>query len=324
MSAHGAKARERGAGDGADASRARALAAEYLAYLSEVRGLSPHTVRAYGSDIDAYLRWCERKGVFALAATAPDIRAWLGELRRARYAPRTMNRKLSAVCGLYGWLAERGQASQAAVASQHGPKTGRHLPKVMGDADVGRLLEAAAGEEGEWAVFDRALVELLYATGARIQEASNLDLDDIDLVHGRATLFGKGSKERIVPVYRKATEALRAYLEGVRPARAARSTGAGEGALFLSTRGNRMSAAALRKRVKGLVAMAGLPQSVSPHTLRHTFATELLNGDADLRSVQELLGHASLSTTQIYTNLSVERLRDVMDRAHPRGTDGDS
>ncbi len=300
----------------------QAHAEDYLAYLSGTRNVSKNTVRGYRADIEEFLRWCDRKGADPLTITTPQVRAWLGELRRARYASRTMNRKLSALRGFYSWMIERDLATTSALATMPGPKVGRHLPKVMGDREVRQMLAAVDGESA-WDVFDRALVEFLYATGARIQEASNVNLEDIDLARGSVRLFGKGSKERLVPLYAKARAAVKAYLERVRPERALK-TPAGEGedhehALFLSKRGRRMSAAALRKRFEGVVDKAGLPPTITPHTMRHTFATELLNGDADLRSVQELLGHASLSTTQIYTNLSIERLSDVMRQAHPRG-----
>lgn len=305
-------------------SSSRALVDGYLEELKEVRGLSPHTIRAYGCDLSAFLAWCERTSRDPLTLDVRELRSWLAELRQAHYSPRTTNRKLSSLRGFYSWLSERGLASQAAVLTQSGPKTGRHLPKVMSNADVERLLAAADGEEGTWRLFDLALIEFLYASGARIQEVSNLNVGDVDFSRGQARLFGKGSKERLVPLYPKALEALLTYLKVVRPMRAARTAPSNieaNDAIFLSTRGNRMSAQALRRRVKALVALSGVSVSVSPHTFRHTYATELLNGDADLRSVQELLGHASLSTTQVYTNLSVERLRDVMDRAHPRGKD---
>ncbi len=306
------------------AEACRAYVEAYLGYLGGTRNVAAHTIKAYRSDISSYLDWCDRASVDPLTLTTPELRRWLGELRRARYAPRTLNRKLSALRGFYGWLVERDLASTSALATMPGPKMGRHLPKVVGDREVRQMLAAVDGESA-WDVFDRALVEFLYATGARIQEASNVNLDDIDLSRGSVTLFGKGSKERLVPVYPKARIALSAYLDRVRPERALRTTtakGATEDdarALFLSQRGRRMSAAALRRRFEGVVERAGLPPTITPHTMRHTFATELLNGDADLRSVQELLGHASLSTTQIYTNLSIERLGNVMRQAHPRG-----
>ncbi len=300
----------------------RGHAEEYLGYLSGARNVSAHTVKGYRADIEAFLGWCERKGVDPLTITTPEVRAWLGELRRARYAARTMNRKLSALRGLYRWMVERGLATTSAMSMMPGPKVGRHLPKVMGDREVRQMLAATDGE-GPWEVFDRALVEFLYATGARIQEASNVNLEDLDLERGSVRLFGKGSKERLVPLYQKARTSIERYLEEVRPERALRTPEdarpGSERALFLSQRGRRMSAAALRTRFEHVVAKAGLPPTITPHTMRHTFATELLNGDADLRSVQELLGHASLSTTQIYTNLSIERLSDVMRQAHPRG-----
>ena len=302
------------AGDARGGSGASGLAERFCAWLAEVRGLSENTVRSYRADLRSYLRWAERVGVDTLAPSHRELRGYLGELARARYSTKTINRRLSALRGFFKWLVREGACSDEDVSALASPKVLRTLPKVMTDEEVRALLEGCDATDPV-GLRDRAFLELLYATGARISEVSALSVDDVDLAQGQVRLFGKGSKERVVPVYRTALEWVGRYLgEG----RAALLGGKVSRALFVSTRGNRMSADALRTRFERLVVIAGLDPSLTPHAMRHTFATELLDGGADLRSVQELLGHESLSTTQIYTHLSVERLKDVASQAHPR------
>ena len=243
------------------------------------------------------------------------MREWLAELRSAGYATTTQNRHLSAVRSLYKWLVSRDITDEDAAAAVASPKLSKRLPSMLSDSDVRLLLSACSNDpEG---MRDRALIELLYASGARISEASALDVRDVDVRQRQVRLFGKGPKERVVPLYPRAVEAVQAYVKDARPSLVCCSAQA-TNALFLSSRGNRMSAAALRERFERLVGLAGLDPSITPHAMRHTFATQLLDGGADLRSVQELLGHESLSTTQIYTHLSVERLKAAALQAHPR------
>ena len=288
---------------------------EYLGFLGGVRHLSENTLRAYRIDLTAFLDWSRREGVSPLELTHRDVRSYLLELTRAGYTTRTIGRRLSALRGLYRWMQREGRCSSGVVTALSSPKLARSLPRTMTDDDARALLETCSGDDPV-SLRDRAFLELLYATGARISEAAGLSVDDLDLTSAQARLFGKGSKERIVPLYREATDHLVAYLEWgrpelLRPGRACR-------ALFVSTRGNPMSADALRTVFERRVAQAGLDPSLTPHAMRHTFATELLGGGADLRSVQELLGHESLATTQIYTHLSVDRLKEAAQRAHPR------
>lgn len=292
-------------------SRAR----EFCSYLREVRNLSPNTVRAYEIDLGAYLDWARREGIDPMHVTHREVRGWIAELSAAGYATTTQNRHLSSVRTLYRWLVSRGYTDEDAPATVSSPKNAMRLPKTMRDGDVLRLLEACGSDAV--GTRDRALIELLYATGARISEASGLDVRDIDLAQRQVRLFGKGSKERVVPIYAKSAEAIERYLLTSR-AKLAASGKVRTNALFLTKQGKRMSAAALRKRFENLVEIAGLDSSLTPHAMRHTFATELLDGGADLRSVQELLGHESLSTTQIYTHLSIERLKEAALQAHPR------
>lgn len=290
-------------------------AADYCSHLGEVRLLSPNTVRGYREDFEAFVSWARREGVAPLSLTNRELRAYLSELSRAGYSVRTISRRLSALRGLYRWMLREGRCPSAAVAAVTSPKLSKTLPRTMSDADVRVLLETCAGGDPV-DLRDRAFLELLYATGARISEVAGLSVSDVDSASAQVRLFGKGSKERVVPLYESALDCVALYLERGRPhlVRDGRTTDA----LFLSTRGNAMSADALRTRFKRRVAEAGLDPSLTPHAMRHTFATELLGGGADLRSVQELLGHESLATTQIYTHLSVDRLKDAAKAAHPR------
>lgn len=288
---------------------------DYIAHLEGVRRLSPNSVRAYREDLVAFLEWSRREAVVPSRLTHRDLRSYLLELTRAGYSTRTISRHLSSLRGMFRWMYREGRCDSAAVAAVASPKLSRRLPKTMSDEDVRDLL-ATCDEEDPVSLRDRAFLEVLYATGARISEVSALDLGDIDFSECQVRLFGKGSKERVVPVYRMALDRVVAYLERGRPALVLVDRPCE--ALLLSVRGNRMSADALRTVFKRRVAQARLDPSLTPHAMRHTFATELLGGGADLRSVQELLGHESLATTQIYTHLSIERLKEAARSAHPR------
>ena len=306
--------------------RARGLADSFLSYLARVRNYSPNTAAAYAQDLDCFLIWASNCGIDVLQATHRDFRRFLSSLSGAGYAKTTVNRRLSAVRSFYSWLVREGviESNPAAVVSS--PKLPKPLPHVLSQEDVEKLLECADASTPAGAL-DAALVELLYASGARIGEVASLDVDRIDFSDKSVRLFGKGSKERIVPLYPAALHALDAYLAHARPVLLANHKGGltaeeaadAQRALFINARGARMSERSLRARFEKLLAQAGLAGMATPHTMRHTFATEVLDGGADLRSVQEMLGHASLSTTQIYTHLTPERLREVSLQAHPRG-----
>ena len=296
---------------------ARTLLPEFSSYLEHLRAgrlASDNTLKAYGEDLGDLSSWLSGHGARACALDRDSLRSYLGDLVRAGYAERTINRRLSAIRGTYLWLARMGEPVRAGAAAIEGRRQPRTLPRTMSDAEASRLIDSCDGSAA--GLRDRALLELLYGTGARISEASALDVASVDLEACQVRLFGKGSKERIVPLYASATSAISAYLTDGRP-RLVRPGGETD-ALFISSRGNRMSAAALRDRFERHVLLAGLDSGLTPHSMRHTFATELLSGGADLRSVQELLGHESLSTTQIYTHLSVERLKAAARGAHPR------
>lgn len=306
-----------------DSDMAEALDAFCTALFAE-RGLSEHTVRAYRIDLSDYGRWAHREGVCALSATHRELRRYLADLDAARYSRKTENRRLSALRTFFRWLNVTGRADADPASALQGPKALKHLPHVIKPADMVKLLSVhakrtARGEEREQTLSDmrdQALLEFLYACGARISEAANLRFADVDFDERQALLFGKGSKERIVPLHDLAIQSLKAYALVARPKLL---NGRECPYFFVSTRGNRMGTDAMRKMFKATVRAAGLDDSLSPHDMRHTFATDLLNGGADLRSVQEMLGHASLSTTQIYTHLSAERLKQVHAQAHPRG-----
>lgn len=292
----------------------------YVAQLTAVRGLSENTQKGYASDLADYSRWCERNGVDALNVTHKELRAYLAELSRARYATTTINRRLSAIRGLYSWMFLHVGVSPDAASSVASPKVARVLPKTMTDSEAEQLLDCC-DVSSPAGLRDRSFLELLYASGARISEVSRLGVGSIDFAGGSVKLFGKGSKERVVPLYELALDWVKRYVQEARPvllARSKKSCDKDDAALFISTRGRRMSADALRVVFERHVAQAGLDPALTPHAMRHTFATELLSGGADLRSVQELLGHESLSTTQIYTHLSVERLKDAARASHPR------
>lgn len=289
----------------------------FVSQLRSLKNYSPHTVRAYATDLEAYCRWTEWAEVNPFDVSHAQIRRYLAYLHRSRYSTSTISRHLSAIRDLYRWLYREGLVSVDAAAAISSPKRTKALPHTMSDDDVRKLLETCEPDEPK-GLRDRAFLELLYASGARISEVSRLDISDVNFSEGQVTLFGKGSKERIVPLYPVALACVKDYLQKGRPSLSKGMATSGE-ALFLSVRGRRMSADALRTVFERRVKMANLDQGLTPHAMRHTFATEMLSGGADLRSVQELLGHADLSTTQIYTHLSVDRLKEAARQAHPRG-----
>lgn len=288
-------------------------ACAFARHLEVERGLSVNTVRAYCIDIRSYLDWAARSGLDPLQVEYRRFRRYLVELNSAGYTPKTSSRRLSAIRTFFKYLNVQGVTQLNPAAATSSPKLGRDLPRKTSDSDISRLL--AVCEDDALGLRDQAFLELLYASGARIAELARLVLADVDFSDASIRLFGKGSKERIVPLYPVALEAVSRYIEQGRPALLgdARSD-----ALFISTRGNAMSADSLRRVFKQRAAQAGLDPSLHPHDMRHAFATDLVEGGADLRSVQEMLGHASLSTTQVYTHLSLQHMKDVYKDAHPR------
>ncbi len=295
----------------------------FLRQLAIERGLAKNTVSAYRRDLRAYLAFLEQSKTASFADVGEQTVAnYAQSLVQVRgLASSSVARMLAAVRGLHKYLLSENQVTQDVAASVKPPKSSRRLPKAISVAEVERLLDAA-GPAAEAAdsissirVRDRALLELLYATGARVSEVVNLDLDDL-VDPTLVRLFGKGSKERIVPVGGFAQRALQAYLVRIRPALA--SLGKGTPALFLNQRGGRLSRQSAWQIISDAASTAELQGEISPHTLRHSFATHLLEGGADVRVVQELLGHSSVATTQIYTLVTVDRLREIYATAHPR------
>lgn len=291
---------------------------QFIEYLSKVRNLSENTLRSYQTDLLAFQQWCSREGVEVTKVDHRNLRLYLAYLKQTQYSAKTLNRHLSALRSFYKWMQrEKLIATDPALALSN-PRAPRNLPHTMTDSDVNRLLESCDTSTAV-GLRDRAFLEFLYATGARISEVATLKLEQIDLQNGTVRLFGKGSKERIVPLYESAIEWLKKYLRSSRPTLLLKDkSGRAHSALFISVRGNDMSADSLRKVFSSYLVAAGLDSSLSPHAMRHTYATELLGGGADLRIVQELLGHESLSTTQVYTHLSVDRLKEAAKAAHPR------
>lgn len=294
----------------------RALDA-YLRHVTIERGLSEHTIAAYRRDLDGYCAWLAAEGVTDTSEVTPAvIDRFIAARASAEPAPASSSlaRLQSSVRGWHRFLAREGVEVDDPSGRLRPPKAPRRLPKALTIDQVERLLGAPSAED-PIGVRDRALLELLYATGARVSEAIGLDVDD--LAHGDVLrLRGKGSKERIVPIGSFARAAVDAYLTRVRPALAAK--GRASARLFLGARGAPLSRQSAWLVIRAAAEKAQITSEVSPHTLRHSFATHLLQGGADVRVVQELLGHSSVATTQIYTHVSVDTLRDIYATSHPR------
>jgi len=295
------------------------LLLDFLAYLEFERGLSRNTLEAYRTDLLQFGRFLDERDVTAIAATAADVSDFLTRLAAGNgkgASPATIHRKAACLRSFYRHLRREGLRESDPTASLSAPRRGRKLPQVLTRGEVERLLRQPRGDEPT-ARRDRALLELMYACGLRASEAIGLEISDLDLEDGVLRARGKGSKERVVPIGQSALAAVRGYLERGRPelvkARPERH-------LFVNFRGGPLTRQGLYKIVRRHAQTAGLADRMSPHTLRHTFATHLLAGGCDLRSVQEMLGHADVATTQLYTHLSSERLKDVYFRAHPRAT----
>lgn len=299
----------------------------FLAHISTEKGYSHNTISAYRNDLTQFTEFLKiedtkeaKKADTAespwAAVTKETIVSYILHIKaRQEYSSATVARKVAAIRSFFHFLVAEGAITDDPTATLDSPKVKKRLPKVISHADVERLLAAPAQESTPKALRDKAILELLYATGMRVSELANLDLDDVNLASATVRCFGKGSKERIIPIYHQATAALEEYLQ---KGRLHLTRDPDEQALFLNPWGTRLTRQGLWLIIKEYVAQAGIAVEVSPHTLRHSFATHLLSGGADLRNVQQLLGHANVSTTQIYTHISSERLREVYDEAHPR------
>ncbi len=289
---------------------------QFVDHLTFERGLADRTLDAYRRDLERFLEFLESRGVGAPGEIdGGDLREYVYHLKDRGLAPSTIRRAQSALRTYFSFLLGEGVVEDDPTERIESPRVGRRLPEVLTRDEVLALLEAPEVDHSlYWR--DRAILELLYATGVRVSELVDLPLTALDLEEGFCSVFGKGSKERLVPVGRQARAALERYLREVRPRL---DRGEGRGVVFLSHFGRPLSRVSVWKLVKEAAERAGIDKKVSPHTLRHTFATHLLEGGADLVAVQELLGHADISTTQIYTHLDREYLRDVHRRFHPRG-----
>jgi len=330
----GPRSRRRPGGGGAQLTTLVRTIGRYLDHLAVERGLAEHTLQAYRRDLRRYAATLAAAGRVEITdVTTADVADFLARLREgdAEHPPlqaSSAGRAVVAVRGLHAFACAEGLTTADPAASVRPPAPPRRLPKAISIPDVELLLDAAG--TGPAALRDRALLELLYGTGARISEAVGLDVDDLELsgdhrsdqaaatAHSTIRLSGKGGKQRLVPVGRFAREAVDAYLVRARPALAAASgRGQPSPALFLNARGGRLTRQGAWMALRAAARRAGLDE-VSPHVLRHSFATHLLDGGADVRVVQELLGHASVTTTQVYTLVTVDKLREVYAAAHPR------
>ncbi len=294
----------------------------YLDHLTVERGLAANTLSSYRRDLRRYLEHLDRQGIGSLdEVSEATVSAFLMALREgdADHPPLSATsaaRTVVAVRGFHKFALADGLASDDPASGVKPPAPAKRLPKALPLSEVEAILEASGAPGTTLALRDRALLELLYGTGARISEAVGLDVDDLDTVDQTVLLKGKGGKQRIVPVGSYALAAVDAYLVRGRPELV--STGKGTPALFLNARGGRLSRQSAWAVLTRAAERAGITRDVSPHTLRHSFATHLLEGGADVRVVQELLGHASVTTTQVYTLVTVDSLREVFASAHPR------
>lgn len=290
---------------------------DFLTHIEVELGYSANTVTAYRNDLNQFVDYLDER---------PELTAWsdvrredmvdyVMRLKDREYSSATVARKVASVKSLFHFLLAEDAVAEDPTATLDTPRVKKRLPRALSRTDVEKLLSAPREVEGSKGLRDAALLEVLYATGMRVSELVALNVDDVSLASGSVRCFGKGSKERIIPMYDRAVEALRAYIE---EGRLAYLRDPEEPALFLNPRGSRLTRQGLWLIIKDYVKRAEIRAEVTPHTLRHSFATHLLDGGAGLREVQKLLGHSNVSTTQVYTHVSGERLRDAFDDAHPR------
>ena len=287
------------------------------------RNASQHTLRAYRVDLEDFGRWAKRHNINSLEPGHKNLRIYLGEHTSSGYCNSTINRRLSSLKGFFSWALSNGLTCSDPAEILRAPKKEKSLPRVIKPDEMVKLLSVFSSkdisgklrEQSSQDMRNQALLEFLYASGARVSEASGLLLSQVDFVNAQAKVRGKGDKERIIPLHEISCASMQRYLTFARQDILADNTSA---YFFVSKRGNPLSTDVIRKIFKQALKKAGLDESLSPHIMRHTFATDLLVGGSDLRSVQEMLGHTSLSTTQIYTHLSAERLKEAHSQAHPR------
>ncbi|MBI4972653.1 MAG: tyrosine recombinase XerC [Candidatus Omnitrophica bacterium] len=279
---------------------------KFIRYLEIEKNYSPHTILNYKLDLDDFKKFLGEAPLEKVDYLT--LRKYLAVLKEKNFKSRTLGRHLSTLRSFFKFLTREGYLKDNPTLSLSSPKLEKHLPVFLTEGEVTKLIEAAI-PKNELGLRNRAVLETFYSTGMRISELVGLNTDDIDFISGVVKVMGKGKKERLLPIGEHAISAIRHYLE--RRRKKMRE-------LFLNKNGRRITDRGIRGVVAKYIRLASIRQGVSPHTLRHSFATHLLNRGADLRSVQELLGHANLSTTQIYTHLTTERLKSVYDKAHPR------
>ena len=293
----------------------------FLNYMTVERGVSPNTLAAYKNDLYQLAEFLEARGSDGAGdgvwSKVDDhlLTAYVLHLHQQGYSDTTRARKVASVRSLFGFLFEEGIIERNPTENLSSPRVGRSLPDTLTEEEVERLLAQASRGDYPDAWRDRAMLELLYATGMRVSELTSLNMDDMDLDQGSVRCFGKGSKERLVPIHPQAAEVLRNYLQTGRPVMSAKKPSK---AVFLNRRGERLTRQGFWLILKNHAKHAGIESKITPHTLRHSFATHLLRGGAPLRHVQELLGHSSITTTQVYTHLTSEHVREEYDKAHPR------
>ena len=282
----------------------------FLNYLLVDKGLSNNTVKAYEADISSFFQWLDNEDLKYKNLQEDHINQYISFLFQRKMRSSSVNRKISSIKSFYIFLVKRNFLKNSPLNDLVTPKQEKYLPESMSEAEVDKLLnspDVANKIENR----DKAMIEMLYATGMRISELVNLKITDVDMKRCVVKVFGKGSKERLVPFGETALDSLRSYLNEREQSSSKE--------IFLSNRGKKMTRVAFWQRVKVYLIRENLKNSISPHTLRHAFATHLINRGADLRSVQLLLGHSDLSTTQIYTHIAKQRLSDVLKKHHPRG-----
>jgi len=293
----------------------------FLTYLTVEKGFSDNTVAAYGNDLSRLASFVEEEA--NKQGVAPSwtnfgrqgMLSYLLDLNQRSYAPTTRARKVAAARSFFKFLIAEGIIKEDPTENVKSPAVGRALPKPISVSQVRALLEQPTKRSTPDAKRDAAMLQLLYASGMRVSELVSLNLEDVNTIDGDVRCFGKGHKERIVPIHKQAVQAVDEYVEEARP-RLVRSDK--ERALFLNRRGDRLTRQGFWQILKEYAKSAGLEAEVTPHTLRHSFATHMLSGGADLRAVQELLGHANISTTQVYTHLTTEHVRRTYEKSHPR------
>ena len=294
------------------------LADEFLTYIRVSKNYSPKTIESYGLDLSQFLKFLKDRQIQELGLVNHlDIREYLAQMKAADYAKTSIARKIACIRSFYKYLCRQGYLEKNPVIGVHTPKREKKLPKFLYQQEMVDLL-SLPDRASHLGIRDLAVFELFYSSGLRLQELVGLTLVDLDLSRSNIRVFGKGSKERIVPLGGSAKRALEKYLSEVRPVLLSQNGTGNVPNVFLNFRGTRLSGRSVQRLLDKYITQLALNRKISPHTIRHTFATHLLENGADLRVVQELLGHVDISTTQIYTHLTKEKIRSVYLKSHPR------